>query len=162
MGAVRLNVYKDFFFGAIIGITSCVVFALLHSLVQRNCCMSCKNESDLSMTDTNRTLYANNTFQTAYMTRSMQNIFFIIVATASWFYFIYKNSLSTQNGTRRKSFFFIARNVLNSTQSIVPRILSTNALDSARLRPEWRTGISTILHATCSYYSISFVFLGSI
>ena len=135
-----LSVYKDFFFGAIIGITSCVVFALLHSLVQRNCCMSCKNESDLSMTDTNRTLYANNTFQTAYMTRSMQNIFFIIVATASWFYFIYKNSLSTQNGTRRKSFFFIARNVLNSTQSIVPRILSTNTLDNARLRSECSSG----------------------
>ena len=140
MGAVRLIVYKDFFFNAIIGITSCVVFALLHSLVQRNCCMSCKIESDLSMTDTNRTLYANNTFQTAKYDTFDAKYFFIIVATASCFYFIYKNSLSTQNGTRRKSFFFIARNVLNSTQSIVPRILRTNALDGAWLRSEWRTG----------------------
>ena len=140
MGAVRLIVYKDFFFNAIIGITSCVVFALLHSLVQRNCCMSCKIESDLSMTDTNRTLYANNTFQTAKYDTFDAKYFFIIVATASCFYFIYKNSLSTQNGTRRKSFFFIARNVLNSTQSIVPRMLSTNALDGAWLRSEWRTG----------------------
>ena len=93
---------------------------------------------DLFEFGSNRTLSFIRRFELSYMTSTMN--FFEVFAVTVFLYSLIKLFSREKWDMNLGEFSFLSENAPNSTQSIAPRILSTNALDSAWLRSEWSSG----------------------